>query len=976
MATENTDPIDWGVDEVVAFLCNPESAPWAQSATSARPDPVALEAALRENFIGGEALLNDVDSNALKHDLGVKALGHRSSLMRAIEWLRLQSPKYLIAKKSRSLDELTTIDTNYSSLRSKPAPLRFSSTAPVSSKAIDPVIPPPSSDQTRRIAPTLVSGPEAYGIRQEAASVAGNQAQIASGNSSLGHNARLTGGAGFDDVSAEQSNDNNISHDTDATGSVPFEVNRGWFTTSLEEEILRRHPPGRDDEDALPVYGDSGSENDYDSEEWQEILDEHPHLADKEPDSAQNQLSAYLSPEAVEFLVSQYIEEQNELWEKEALPKELPYARPLWERSREGDNLKQLTSETSSRLLKLDQSLSKFKKAIFDCQYRSEASVRHSCQCLEQTLRVIFLEKWRLSILKQDTCPPAVDLPPSALRVRKRRSKSVHSINSMHSEDVASSSESGVSSEDEDMADFIVEDSDADMEQAQVESQPGMPFTLASSPSNDAPSIASNDGAGRIENESGSPDNKRQRVENGSGSPAHKRQRVTDTDEYDDLYDAVDLADLTGSNLDLAPDSGQTEPYLSRSSAGLTATQQTEDANAMDVETPLLNAVSPDSAAFSGRPGTPLSQIQAVTAAASPLETDAMDYGTPSLNPISLNNSQDAALVERLSPAIGPVELASKLPSPEVSAKVDPHVQYGDGSPQARPRGESDDRSLSVNLDDLDLFDTVATLTFKRIELEKNRIELLAKIVMGLTEDELKNYPPFLNKYYASIYQEYVQQALQAMLNNERQVEGRDPEESKLAMRMGALFVSWHHCIALQPMESCKHLVQDALDSLIDDEKAEMFLVFFQRLKQLIGAARVWRRKSRSPSDAPPSEDDKHPEQRLMLKFKVPQRKRSSGNPVLSNQQKEAQERQARQEKAREALRRQREKEGLSNHDPAGQAVTFKEPIIYLHPHIGQLVKPHQLTGIQFLWRELIEADKPQGCLLAHIMGLGKTMQV
>jgi SNF2 family DNA or RNA helicase len=92
--------------------------------------------------------------------------------------------------------------------------------------------------------------------------------------------------------------------------------------------------------------------------------------------------------------------------------------------------------------------------------------------------------------------------------------------------------------------------------------------------------------------------------------------------------------------------------------------------------------------------------------------------------------------------------------------------------------------------------------------------------------------------------------------------------------------------------------------------------------------------------------------------------------------QKDAQERQAKQDKDRERLRMARESKGLSNSDPEGQAVTFKEPVIYLHPHLGRYVKPHQLTGIQFMWRELIEANNQQGCLLAHTMGLGKSMQV
>lgn len=89
-----------------------------------------------------------------------------------------------------------------------------------------------------------------------------------------------------------------------------------------------------------------------------------------------------------------------------------------------------------------------------------------------------------------------------------------------------------------------------------------------------------------------------------------------------------------------------------------------------------------------------------------------------------------------------------------------------------------------------------------------------------------------------------------------------------------------------------------------------------------------------------------------------------------------AQRRVAQQEKQREKLEKRLESMGLANDNPSRQAVTFKDPIIYLNPHIGQRVKPHQLKGIQFMWRELIEDKDRQGCLLAHTMGLGKTMQV
>ena len=53
------------------------------------------------------------------------------------------------------------------------------------------------------------------------------------------------------------------------------------------------------------------------------------------------------------------------------------------------------------------------------------------------------------------------------------------------------------------------------------------------------------------------------------------------------------------------------------------------------------------------------------------------------------------------------------------------------------------------------------------------------------------------------------------------------------------------------------------------------------------------------------------------------------------------------------------------------------EPAVYLNPHIGNKIKRHQVEGVQFLWREIVQDRRSkQGCLLAHEMGLGKTMQV
>ena len=60
----------------------------------------------------------------------------------------------------------------------------------------------------------------------------------------------------------------------------------------------------------------------------------------------------------------------------------------------------------------------------------------------------------------------------------------------------------------------------------------------------------------------------------------------------------------------------------------------------------------------------------------------------------------------------------------------------------------------------------------------------------------------------------------------------------------------------------------------------------------------------------------------------------------------------------------------------SGRPISYGEVPILLDQYIDARALPHQVAGIEFLWREIVANPKQQGCLLAHTMGLGKTMQV
>ncbi|OBT89344.1 hypothetical protein VE02_01460 [Pseudogymnoascus sp. 03VT05] len=88
------------------------------------------------------------------------------------------------------------------------------------------------------------------------------------------------------------------------------------------------------------------------------------------------------------------------------------------------------------------------------------------------------------------------------------------------------------------------------------------------------------------------------------------------------------------------------------------------------------------------------------------------------------------------------------------------------------------------------------------------------------------------------------------------------------------------------------------------------------------------------------------------------------------------------QEGRRQILRKKLAQSGSSlNSDRAkiiiNESKFEEEGFIFVHDHIGSRIKNHQIDGVRFMWRQIVtKGGASQGCLLAHTMGLGKTMQV
>ncbi|QDS69900.1 hypothetical protein FKW77_000945 [Venturia effusa] len=98
----NSDPWDWTVDEVVKEFCYDRKI-WRLGHPHVRlPDPVLLDRLLRENDVEGHTLLTDLGHPELKDDFGIKSLGQRSGLIWGIGQLRTRSEKYLANQQSNA----------------------------------------------------------------------------------------------------------------------------------------------------------------------------------------------------------------------------------------------------------------------------------------------------------------------------------------------------------------------------------------------------------------------------------------------------------------------------------------------------------------------------------------------------------------------------------------------------------------------------------------------------------------------------------------------------------------------------------------------------------------------------------------------------------------------------------------------------------------------------------------------------------
>ncbi|OJD24074.1 hypothetical protein ACJ73_04571 [Blastomyces percursus] len=293
----------------------------------------------------------------------------------------------------------------------------------------------------------------------------------------------------------------------------------------------------------------------------------------------------------------------------------------------------------------------------------------------------------------------------------------------------------------------------------------------------------------------------------------------------------------------------------------------------------------------------------------------------------------------------------------------------------------------------------LARIDWSVLEERSDRDQLLNKLVWSMFQEQRRELHQLINSVTLERARKRVRKTLRSVLQHSHQIQSN--RRHTLFLRIAALYVSWLRCKRLSTMQGIpKAFIEDTLTdkTSYDDfhpRLCEALKAFLEEKVPVTNAAAgqpqdISSNKSDKPEystsiQVPATEQTQEQDFEELLTGSelesrhTPHKKRKRAvkeSQEAMDIQRKAQRRVEQQEAQRKRLARKLQGTGISNTDPERQAISFDDPVIYLHSYIGGRVKPHQLSGIQFMWRELIKDEKRQGCLLAHTMGLGKTMQV
>ncbi|KAI5288475.1 hypothetical protein KEM54_005186 [Ascosphaera aggregata] len=668
------------------------------------------------------------------------------------------------------------------------------------------------------------------------------------------------------------------------------------------------------DEEPLPVFGDSGSEGGYDSELMLEIEEERGAHEGKEETS-----SGALTDAEVDTIFDDSVAKFEGLFKEKKIPLYQRKARRIWLRSHRNNSVRDEIRWAGKHIAHLNQRIHDIRKKIHANQWFSAIQLYKQCDVLEPTIFDREEHRWKISILELNECPAKVDTPTLKTKTPRRR---------------LPDGEESLSSDDG-LTDFVVSDDERSSMGGDVTATASVPIGISGEAplsllqpvqtAVEAPPVQITEPLALTDTSACQPPPFR---------PISYPSSPRDDDEEDDIRTALQKInrkyESTTPLLSVTP--APRLPKTLTPQKNKDTTQVTQIHN-VPSGVDLIDLTLDDDDSPVNKESAPSSTT--VTTTTTSFRTTSDDHSVATSNETSVTEQASSASAQR-----------SRMPRRDAFTSKLPAINdvYG-----------------------------MRFVTFSMLEGRKDANRLLARILYSFSESERCT----LDRIFAS--DDLYKRLRTTIVHGWKILKGRFIHKSASsttrspAETLAICAASWFDCRSY--IHRPGSVPTTSLSKLHNISKVE--IRNFAKIC-LICLEAAGKAKSPVPTIEPEQvlsdlgdteEEDSVVSPRKKRKRVVPE------SMEALDIQRNAQRRVENQEKQQRRLARKLERMGVSNEDPERQAVSFS-PELYLHPHIGRRVKPHQLKGIQFLFRELVNDKRQQGALLAHTMGLGKTMQV
>ncbi|KAI9837386.1 MAG: hypothetical protein M1837_002995 [Sclerophora amabilis] len=687
----------------------------------------------------------------------------------------------------------------------------------------------------------------------------------------------------------------------------------------------------------------SSDDVEYDSDTRREIEEEI-----EEKEARRKAKATFISREEVYAAIDLGISDIVDDWKEKQLPKLEPKARRMWRESRRLRNKGYQISDKERRLNYLnDKRLKDLRESLADEPWTSSTDVRKKCGNMEQSLFEREKLNWEISVLKSKAEPPR-----GSTNVQKPKNVKpvVTHEPGVDEEDVevleSNSERYSSSDEEEKLNEFIVPDENSgDTRHLVDEAAPG---------ANDA-----------------------------------------------DDEDVMDVDSSSESEDDVVA-SG----YRDRRHANVPA-QEPINHNVYGVEIPheaLTTVKSKESSPLSSAMSMPDPQLPALPEG--PETITAERFSTSFIDLTQISDSSAPEEVRRRSPLrtppINQSDSDNPFLGPHKALASDPNKQSEDKSSDSQESPKDalhptskiiESRRKIAKSEDPGHHNDMDTASPNKDELFEettDRYGLLVKFLRKMSKSRRKTVISRMNQVGEQELRLENVGILEAMRRHELNYRGMDQRTFLDLRRFAIMYLYWFTCKVIHVSDSHHPYSNDTLvaakkaSDLSDPASFPSFYRFLRVALREFG----YEDDSDGPGDAPdqpgtPKARDSD-SKNIANKVSSHQRRKRlvQENPQARTARENDRQRLAAHDARRHQLEKRLQKMGTDAANDTSRIVVntgkfADQDFIYISPHIGRLIKQHQIEGVQFMWRELVTDDKSlQGCLLAHTMGLGKTMQV